>query len=84
MNFTQHLSHHMQFFCVKYLTLSILKILERKKEKYKFVRKLLKLRLNHLFQMINSLNRWHKKLRKIKTQKKSYQILKGPNKMKLK
>lgn len=64
--------------------LSIQKILEKKKENSKFVNKPLKLRFNHLFQMIGLQNKWQKKFRKMKAQNKRVKLLNKSNKLKLK
>ncbi len=52
----------------EYSMLNIQKILENNKKEFKFVIKLLKLKWNLLYQMINSQSKWQNKLTKMKLQ----------------
>lgn len=73
-NFIKHLFLLTLFYCVKYLMLNTQQTLENKKEKFKFVRKQLKLKFSHLHQMINWQSKWLKKLIKIKEENKKIKV----------
>ena len=68
-NFTGHSSLHTQSYFVKSSMWSIQRISEKKKRKWRFANKQPKFKLNHLFRTINWLNKWLKKLIRMKLAK---------------